>query len=453
MDESTKLLSKPNSCQQGVLCNFLLFLLKSQLALTLNQFANLSFCRYIMKTIVLFTNSYPFSSRGEYTFIEPELEILNKYFKIIMVPLRKETITPRKLIKDLNNVSVEEVEFNKYKELVNLFKIDSFFVRDFKKIRKINHLKDLIIKHITLKWIEKIIQEKIEKKEWKEEFIYYTYWFDFATTALLRLKSKYNLKVITRVHRYDLYEIRREDYIPFRETDVKKIDYIVTISMQGYNYLKHRYFLNNLYNCYLGINDFHIDNPINANNEVIKIVSCALMSPLKRIDMIMKYLSKVSKDLNIQIIWNHIGDGVLKETLVEQKKELQHNLFDINFVGYLENQDIFEYYKNNSFDYFITLSESEGLPVSLMEATSVSLPIIATNVGGINEIVFDKKNGFLLSENPSYDEFKNKFIEAIIFKVNDKKYISLKKKSKNIFLEKFKAENNHKKFADFLEKL
>ena len=406
-----------------------------------------------MKTIILFTNSYPYSKRGEISFIEPELEVLNKYFKIIVVPLNKETFIPRKLINDLENVSVEDVKFEKYKEVLNLFKIDPFFIKELRKIRKINNVKDLLIRHIKLKWIERIIQEKIEKKIWKKIFIYYTYWFDFTTTALLRLKSKYNLKVITRAHGYDLYEIRRGGYIPFRDTDVKKIDYIVTISMQGYNYLKNKYSLNNLYNSYLGIKDFHIINPINVNKKVIKIVSCSLMSPVKRIDMIMKYLSEVSRDLNIKIIWNHIGDGVLKEILIEKKKKFQHKLFDINFVGFLENKDIFEYYNNNSFDYFITLSESEGLPVSLMEAASVSLPIIATNVGGINEIVYDKKNGFLLSENPSYNEFKNRFIEAISFKANEKKYISLKKESRNIFLKKFKAENNYKKFAEFLDKL
>ena len=45
-----------------------------------------------MKTIILFTNSYPYSKRGEISFIEPELEVLNKYFKIIVVPLNKETL-------------------------------------------------------------------------------------------------------------------------------------------------------------------------------------------------------------------------------------------------------------------------------------------------------------------------------------------------------------------------
>jgi glycosyltransferase involved in cell wall biosynthesis len=99
------------------------------------------------------------------------------------------------------------------------------------------------------------------------------------------------------------------------------------------------------------------------------------------------------------------------------------------------------------------LSESEGLPVSLMEACSVSLPIIATNVGGINEIVENEVNGFLLSPNPSYQEFKDTFIKAINLKNNLEKFISFRKNSRKIYIKKFNSEINHEKFAKFLGEL
>ena len=46
-------------------------------------------------------------------------------------------------------------------------------------------------------------------------------------------------------------------------------------------------------------------------------------------------------------------------------------------------------------DYFINLSDSEGIPVSIMEAMSVGIPIIARDVGGNREIVTNN-NGCLL---------------------------------------------------------
>lgn len=51
-------------------------------------------------------------------------------------------------------------------------------------------------------------------------------------------------------------------------------------------------------------------------------------------------------------------------------------------------------------DVYVQSSRSEGLPLALMEATSYSLPIVGTKVGGIPEIVRDGYNGFLVdSEN------------------------------------------------------
>ena len=44
----------------------------------------------------------------------------------------------------------------------------------------------------------------------------------------------------------------------------------------------------------------------------------------------------------------------------------------------------------NDFDLFVNMSLSEGIPVSIMEAISFGIPIIATNVGGNAEIVNDE---------------------------------------------------------------
>ncbi|MFR4320263.1 MAG: glycosyltransferase [Blautia massiliensis (ex Durand et al. 2017)] len=45
----------------------------------------------------------------------------------------------------------------------------------------------------------------------------------------------------------------------------------------------------------------------------------------------------------------------------------------------------------------MNVSSSEGIPVSIMEATSFGIPGIATDAGGTKEIIRDKENGVLLS--------------------------------------------------------
>ncbi|WP_035588027.1 glycosyltransferase [Hippea jasoniae] len=405
-----------------------------------------------MKTIVLFTGSYPYSVALEDTFIEPELEVLSKHHKIIIIPLAKKGNRSR-FVDKLQNVKVYEDldEFNKNKIFLYLKNIDGEFFKELKYITNKKHFIDLLKYYLRYIWIKDNIKKLIKNNVLNADYIYYTYWFDYTTTALRSLKKQFNLKVITRTHRYDLYEERRGGYIPFRKDDVRNIDKIVTISMQGYNYLKRKYNLQNLYNSYLGVKDLHIINPINISN-TLKIVSCALMSPVKRIDMIMEYLSNYSKKYNINIEWHHIGNGILENELKQQKKKLQNDNFIINFVGFLENRDIFEYYKKNSFDYFITLSASEGLPVSLMEACSVGLPIIATDVGGISEIVKNEVNGFLLSANPDFGEFENILTKAINLKKSIENYKKMREKSRDIYIKNFNSNDNHEKFAEFLER-
>lgn len=52
-------------------------------------------------------------------------------------------------------------------------------------------------------------------------------------------------------------------------------------------------------------------------------------------------------------------------------------------------------------DIFVLPSISEGLPLSIIEAKAAAKPIVATNVGGVSEVVFDCQNGYLV---PAGDE-------------------------------------------------
>ena len=47
-------------------------------------------------------------------------------------------------------------------------------------------------------------------------------------------------------------------------------------------------------------------------------------------------------------------------------------------------------------DLFLTVSANEGIPVSIMEAQSFGIPVIATDVGGISEIVNNVNGSYFL---------------------------------------------------------
>ncbi|CNL74647.1 putative glycosyl transferase [Yersinia frederiksenii] len=114
-----------------------------------------------------------------------------------------------------------------------------------------------------------------------------------------------------------------------------------------------------------------------CQNKIIYV--CRLAYP-KRPDLILKVAAA-----NPQYDLDIVGDG---EYYQELKKEFD-SCENIHFYGEIKGFDKFSEY-----DVFVLTSESEGLPMAAIEATSASLPVILSNVGGCGEVV--DQNGILI---------------------------------------------------------
>ncbi len=88
------------------------------------------------------------------------------------------------------------------------------------------------------------------------------------------------------------------------------------------------------------------------------------------------------------------------------------NNISYKFMGDIKNDLIQEYYALNQVDLFCNVSEYEGLPISIMEAMAYGIPCLATDVGGVSEIV-NSQNGILIEKNSSSIQIKN-HIETFI---------------------------------------
>jgi glycosyltransferase involved in cell wall biosynthesis len=87
-----------------------------------------------------------------------------------------------------------------------------------------------------------------------------------------------------------------------------------------------------------------------------------------------------------------VGDGILMKELRATATSL--NLNDVvHFTGLQNN--VHPYF--SAMDVFLSSSVFEGLPLSLLEAMAMTIPVVVTSVGGVPEVVTDRKTGLLLA--------------------------------------------------------
>ncbi|MFA5360547.1 MAG: glycosyltransferase family 4 protein [Candidatus Paceibacterota bacterium] len=95
-----------------------------------------------------------------------------------------------------------------------------------------------------------------------------------------------------------------------------------------------------------------------------------------------------------------VGDGVERENLENFVEE--NNLSSVKFIG--EVLDVGKYLKQ--IDVFVFPSLSEGLGIAILEALVSKKLVIASNVGGIKELIKDKETGILVEPANVDDLFK-----------------------------------------------
>lgn len=415
-----------------------------------------------MNRIVIITDNFPFRP-GENTFILPELEELSKNYKIEIITAGMDEEIPGFSKKfDLKDIKVKKVKYPKFgiKDKIKIALKCIFSIDYYKNIfSKKCDLKTFIKResecrnfYFSAYYLNKYLKDnKYFTEESISKTIFYSFWSNSNLLALcLEKKKNKNIKVVARAHGYDLYNERRVGlHQPYKNVMDKFVDRQLFVSNLGKKYyLEHfahdknnfKYVLS-----YLGIKDNGIQKF--EKNNVIKIVSCSNLIPLKRVELIIEELSLI-KDKEIE--WVHFGDGVLKESLIKLAGEKLGSNIKYEFKGYVENKDIIKFYKNNSTDLFIHLSETEGCPVALSEAASFGIPIIATDAGGVREIV-NNKIGKLIPvdfKKGTVANFINEYTKLSGKEIND-----YRESARSIFLERFNAKNNSSNIIQLFNQL
>lgn len=242
-------------------------------------------------------------------------------------------------------------------------------------------------------------------------------------------------KIVYTVHGFDSIRIANSKFLFIEKFLKNKAAQIVGVSKYDFDSLSKEGIDKNISYVYNGIDDkFHlpsygykdaiIDKLKDIKKHYPKIVLCiARDDKQKKIDLFFEIALKLP---DIAFIW--IGN------------ERKYNIISKNIFlfgirpfasAYLPYADL-----------FILPSNYEGLPMSIIEALSFGKPVVASNVGGISELL-DGNNGFAVENNA--DEFVMK-IEMILFDAS----LSLKmgENARNTYLEKFTIDKMAKGYEE-----
>jgi phosphatidylinositol alpha-1,6-mannosyltransferase len=142
---------------------------------------------------------------------------------------------------------------------------------------------------------------------------------------------------------------------------------------------------------------FLAQRPSRADSAKFTLLFCGRLNgriPFKRLDTLLEAMPQVLKKHRAEL--SIIGTGPRLEEYVALARTLGLDE-EVHFVGHVDHGELPSYYA--SADLFVLPSRMESFPLVLLEAMAGGLPVVATAVGGVPEVVVNGETGLLVPPN------------------------------------------------------
>lgn len=274
--------------------------------------------------------------------------------------------------------------------------------------------------------------------------------------AAKQARKKYKTRVIYTAHGFHFFKgapiLNWLLFYPVEKILAKCTDQLITINKEDYELAKKKFKTNVYYVAGVGIDDKKFDIEITEKEKLELRKSLGL----KKKDFIMIYPAELNKNKNQIFLINVMSELIKKHDDIHlllagkdsyngyyQKlvfeKGLQKN---IHFLGF--RNDIPKLLKIS--DLAVASSFREGLPVNIMEAMYVGLPIVATSSRGTNDLIENNVNGFIVEQND-----QSEFLDILNQFYNKRKNIKLFSENNILKSKKFLLNNVIKEYINIYE--
>lgn len=354
-----------------------------------------------MTRIALFTSSYPYGS-GE-SFVEAEVSIASELgYEIDLWPL-KAIGTARPLPP---NVRVNLDLANRWanptfvRAAIGL-PIDLRFWSEFIKLATERRLKNnaasVIVKSMQRMSIERIFVDLAPKLRGYD--VLYSYWAGLVPIGFASLGESWPSGLrVSRGHGTDIYAYAHADsYAPYRAASWNCLDRFYLVSEHGYSYVKSQYSIgeDRLSISRLGALVGKISEVRERESSTIRILTIGNAVQVKRLDLAIEACAELANLVAPRsVVWTHVGSGVLEPAISRVGAETENRIdnFSFEMLGQLSHAEVLQLLHETPISLLLSVSASEGIPVSQMEAMAQAIPVVSTLVGGVAELIKDTES-------------------------------------------------------------
>ena len=342
------------------------------------------------RTLHFFTSHFPLVAAPDRPFIEPELKELREHFKkIIFYPFYDATPTVDLPSGVSVNGSISRIRIRRALNPFHWLKLAK--CRDFREewASPASEARRVILsgflKVAVARW------SAVRASTFGRSDVFYTSTIGPVTLGLCRgLTAHRSQLVVSRCTGGDTREDQHDsNHIPYKKATLQSVDHLFPVSKCLANIICAQYpsLVNRVTMACNGVPEpgFVVSR---SNDGVRQIMSCGRMDALKRYDLLASAMVKMAKcQPSIHFCWKHMLLGKMDRKIGKfLAKNAPPNLEHIFITGI---RDVVSFYKSLKIDLFVHVSRSEGFGVAIAEALSCGIPVLATDSGGVTEMVDD----------------------------------------------------------------